>query len=187
MSTCPYYFCASYYKPRGTDDPRPWSTRASIVVAPARGRDQAPEAPGGVGTTCAAMLCASFSGPDEITFRALAPTRTAGASRCRTGTRRPCRFATDRGRGRTRSRTRDCAAGPRSAPTCFAMRPGAASSAGAPHSTRIRATTARAPRVAPAHDARCALARLRARARRRGHGRAALQAPRRRGRARRGG
>jgi len=113
----------SRYKPIGTDGPRPRSTSASLVDGPMRGRDHAPEAPCGVGTSRSAMLCAIFSDPDELMSRTLAPTRTAGASRCQVGTRRERRLAITPGRWRTPWRTRDCAAAPRSAPTCFVMRP----------------------------------------------------------------
>ena len=87
-----------------------------------RGRDRAPEAPGSVGTSRAAVLCAIFSALDEVTSRAPGPRRTAGASRCRAGTQLGRRFAIARGRWRTPGRTRDCAAAPRSVPTCFAPR-----------------------------------------------------------------
>jgi hypothetical protein len=75
---------------------------ASLVDPPMRWRDRAPEAPCGVGTLRAAVLSAISSDPDDVTARIPAPTRTAGASRCRAGTRRQCRLATARGRWRTR-------------------------------------------------------------------------------------
>ena|SRR5215510_11797773 len=62
---------------------------ALLVDAPMRWRDRAPGASGGVGT----LLAAIFSDPDEVTSRAPAPTRTAGASRCRAGIRPGRRFA----------------------------------------------------------------------------------------------
>jgi hypothetical protein len=67
----------------GTDGLRSRSTITSLVDAPMRGRDRASEAPCGVGTSRCAILCAVFSDPDEIMPRALAPTRTVGASKCR--------------------------------------------------------------------------------------------------------
>jgi hypothetical protein len=45
---CPRYFCGSFYKPMATDGRRPRSTSTSLVDAPLRGCDHAPEAPGGV-------------------------------------------------------------------------------------------------------------------------------------------
>jgi len=114
-----------------TNGPRPQSTRPSLVDGPMRGRDRAPEAPGRVGASRSAMLYAIHSDPDAIMPRAPGPMRTAGASRCRVGTWQECRFAIARGRWRTPGRTRDCAAAPRSAPTCFAPRRGAGGSAGA--------------------------------------------------------
>jgi len=102
-----------------------------------RGRGRAPEASGSVGTSRSARLYAIHSDPDAIMSRASAPRRTAGASRCRVGTWREGRFAIARGRWRTPGRTRDCAAAPRSAPTCFAPRRGAGGSAGARESWGI--------------------------------------------------
>ena len=52
-----------------TDGPRPRSTSTSLVDGPMRERDQAPEAPCGVGTSRSAMLCAIFGDPDEIMSR----------------------------------------------------------------------------------------------------------------------
>jgi hypothetical protein len=47
------------------DGPPPRLTSASLVAASTRGRDHAPEAPDGVGTSHPAMRCAMFSDPDE--------------------------------------------------------------------------------------------------------------------------
>src|SRR5262249_23465736 len=70
---CPRCFRSSPYRPMATDGPRPLSRRTSLVDTPMRGRDQASEAQGGVGTLRATMFYAILSGPDEVTSRAPVP------------------------------------------------------------------------------------------------------------------
>ena len=174
---CPRCFCASSYKPTGwmaRDRGRRvhrWSMRRCEDAT------RHPRYRCGIGTSRSTILCAIFSDPDESGLERWHRREPVGASRCRVGTRRACRVAIARGRWCTPRRMRDCAAAPRSAPTCIAPRPGAGGSAGARGSPGNRATTARARRGNPARDARCAFARRRARARRRVRGRAAPSAP----------
>src|SRR4029079_14730437 len=95
---CRRCFCASSYKPMSTDGSGPQATSTSLVAAPTRERDQAPEAPTVSARHVSSRFCDALRAlqrprrDDEIMSRAPAPTRTVGASRCRGGTPRECRF-----------------------------------------------------------------------------------------------
>src|SRR5262249_45238717 len=150
----PRCFRASAYKPREPGPCARAEMRASLLAGPTRGMARCP-APDGVGSWHIAYddVLRGVQRPerdDEVTSRVLALTRIGGASRCPVETPREGRLAIARGRGRTRWRTRDCAAAPRSAPTCFASPHEAAGFAGAQGSPGNRAMTARAPRADPA-------------------------------------
>ena len=130
------------------------------------------------------VAATAWQSAGRVTSRSPPPMRTVAASMCQQETRRQGPLASARARQRTPQRTCDYVPTPRSAPTCFAWRPGVAGFAAARPLRADRATTAPVRLVCPAPAGRCAGDRWRVRAQRRRRVDAAPRAPQMRARAR---